>query len=83
MMSREIAPTVSLYGERYTELIQAAPEYAGREVTRAWNSGIAYEGWTLCRANNETCTARRAKGTDFCIGHLNQMKKQEAAGESA
>jgi hypothetical protein len=27
----------------------------------------------LCAANNDTCEGRRAKGTDYCYGHLRSM----------
>jgi hypothetical protein len=78
MMSRETVPTWQLYGTQYVNIQNAAPEHAGREVTRAWTTGIPFEDWKFCRANDQTCTARRAKGTDFCIGHLNAMEKAGA-----
>ena len=27
----------------------------------------------LCSANDDTCTGRKAKGTEFCFGHLKQF----------
>lgn len=30
----------------------------------------------LCTANDDSCRARKAKGTEFCIGHLRSMEKQ-------
>ncbi len=38
-------------------------------------------GHTRCIANEETCQGARAKGTNFCIGHLRQIEK-ELANES-
>jgi hypothetical protein len=37
---------------------------------------MPYVGHTRCKANDETCEAARAKGTDYCIGHLRQMAKE-------
>jgi hypothetical protein len=28
---------------------------------------------TMCKANDDTCGARRKKGEDFCVGHLRSM----------
>lgn len=76
-MSRDVAQTMSLYGVAYTQVGRAATEYAGREVTRAWHDGVDYTGHTACRANNDSCTAPRAKGTEYCIGHLRAAAKQQ------
>jgi hypothetical protein len=29
----------------------------------------------FCRENDDTCKARQAKGTDYCIGHLRSREK--------
>lgn len=34
-----------------------------------------YEGRNRCVANNDTCNGPRAKGTDYCAGHLRSMTK--------
>ena len=38
----------------------------------------------LCAANEDTCTGRKAKGTDYCYGHARSMgliqKKEETDG---
>lgn len=37
----------------------------------------------LCIGNDDTCGARRAKGTEYCIGHLRSLEKEvkdETAG---
>lgn len=73
---REIAPTHSLYGQpaqqHATESIMIA---GGREIARAPWSGIEYEAWSSCHAKNFTCTAPKAKGTEYCIGHLRAAVK--------
>lgn len=38
--------------------------------------GMPYVGHTRCMANEGTCQGARAKGTEFCIGHLRQMAKE-------
>ena len=40
--------------------------------------GMPYLGHTRCMANEETCQGARAKGTDYCIGHLRQMAKEKS-----
>lgn len=47
-------------------------------------AGFSTIGWSkqpkrgnLCKAKNNTCKGRRAKGTDYCQGHLNQMAAKE------
>lgn len=75
---REIAPTHSLYGQPYAQhAIQSNHIAVGREIARAPWSGIEYDAWSSCHANNFTCTAPKAKGTEYCIGHLRSVKKQE------
>lgn len=56
--------------------------YHGSGVEIAPPSGIAYGGVHykrgLCQAMNkkeEECKAPKAKGTDYCIGHLNALNK--------
>lgn len=75
---REIAPTHSLYGQPALQHATQSIMLAGdREIVRAPYSGIEYEAWSSCNANNFTCTAPKAKGTEYCIGHLRSVKKQE------
>jgi len=57
-------------------------QWHGPGVELAPPSGIAYGGVHykngLCQAMNskeEECKAPKAKGTDYCIGHLNSMNK--------
>lgn len=39
------------------------------------DSGVPYVGHTRCMANEATCQGHRAKGTEYCIGHLRSMAK--------
>jgi hypothetical protein len=57
-------------------------DYHGQGVELAPPSGVAYGGVHygrgLCQAMNskeEECKAPKAKGTDYCIGHLRSMNK--------
>jgi hypothetical protein len=36
-----------------------------------------YEGRNRCVANNDTCEGPKAKGTDYCVGHLRGMAKKK------
>jgi hypothetical protein len=36
---------------------------------------MPFVGDVRCAANNGTCGAPRAKGTELCIGHLRQLNK--------
>jgi hypothetical protein len=56
--------------------------YHGQGIEIAPPSGVAYGGVFykngLCQAMNqkeEPCKAPKAKGTDYCVGHLNRMNK--------
>lgn len=55
--------------------------FATADATPAPAGGMPYMGHTRCMANEETCQGARAKGTDYCIGHLRQ-KAKEIASES-
>jgi len=64
--------------------------YHGQGVEIAPPSGIAYGGVHykrgLCQAmtvKEEECKAPKAKGTDYCIGHLNSFNKMLEAKEEA
>lgn len=37
--------------------------------------GVDYVGRNRCIAENDTCEGPRAKGTQYCIGHLRKMAK--------
>jgi len=57
-------------------------DYHGKNVELAPPSGIPYGGvhykGGLCQAmtaKEDQCKAPKAKGTDYCVGHLNHLKK--------
>lgn len=58
-------PAHSLYGKPVTGYRLAAIE--GARLSAA--SG-PYVGRNRCIGNDDTCEAPKAKGTDYCIGHL-------------
>jgi hypothetical protein len=72
------APIYSYYG---VSANQNSRPYATADAKPAPAGGMPYAGHTRCIANNETCQGARAKGTNFCIGHLRQIEK-EIANES-
>lgn len=63
----------SYYGVPVTQNVLAHASVAGTEPAR-W-SVAAYVGRNRCEANNDTCLGPRAKGTQYCVGHLRSMKK--------
>jgi len=71
MMSNSV-PTHALYGRPATENASLAHS---RGSKAAPPSG-PYIGRNRCLADNDTCEGPKAKGTDFCIGHLRQMMKE-------
>lgn len=66
------APIYSYYGESANK--NSRP-YATNDAQPAPAGGMPYLGHTRCIANDETCQGARAKGTNFCIGHLRQLEK--------
>ena len=69
---REIAPSYMPLGEGY-ELAsdRRGPSAVGERELECIPTGV-FKGRddTLCTANDDSCGARRAKGTEFCAGHL-------------
>lgn len=66
-------PVYSLYGEsanRGSRLMDSPTAAA------APPGGMPYVGHTRCMANDGTCQGAKAKGTDYCIGHLRQLAKE-------
>jgi hypothetical protein len=53
--------------------------YATADAVPAPAGGMPYLGHTRCMANEESCQGARAKGTDYCIGHLRQKAKEIAS----
>ena len=39
--------------------------------------GLPYVGRQRCIANEDTCEGPKAKGTEYCIGHLRANTKKE------
>lgn len=64
-MIKNSVPAHALYGKPVTGYRLAAIE--GARLAAA--SG-PYVGRNRCIANDDTCEAPKAKGTDYCIGHL-------------
>lgn len=71
-------PAYSYYGVSVT---RDSRPYATADASPAPAGGMPFLGHTRCIANEETCQGARAKGTDYCIGHLRQ-KAKETASES-
>jgi len=61
-------PAHALYGKPVTGQRLAATSGA-----RLAAASAPYEGRNRCLANDDTCEAPKAKGTDYCIGHLRSM----------
>jgi len=70
-------PAVALHGLPQSQVSTATSHIAGREVRRAEYSGVEYQR-ELCHGNGYACGARKAKGTNYCIGHLNAAAKKAA-----
>lgn len=73
-------PVYSAAGELVTT---AMPAHIQAGTSLAPFSGVAYERDSddFCRAKDNTCGARKAKGTDYCVGHLRSMEKQSQTYE--
>ena len=53
--------------------IRPAAETSGSRLASA--SGPYLGRGNFCSANDDTCTGRKAKGTDLCMGHLRNAGK--------
>lgn len=69
-MTKQLAHT--LYGAPVSG-IRPASQQDGSKL--APGSG-PYLGRNKCIANEDTCEGPRAKGTDYCAGHLRSMQKK-------
>lgn len=65
-------PTHSLYGE---SAMRGSRPFDLASAKEAPPGGMPFVGHTRCMANEGTCQGARAKGTQFCIGHLRQILK--------
>jgi len=68
-MSQKLAHT--LYGEPSVRDAKPANSAYG---SRPAPIGAPYVGRNRCIANEDTCEGPRAKGTDYCIGHIRSLK---------
>lgn len=65
-------PTHALYGVLASQYRTPANSVPGAKVQAG---GGEYTGRNRCVAQNDTCEGPRAKGTQYCIGHLRKMAK--------
>jgi hypothetical protein len=70
-MSKQLAHT--LYGEPVSGS-RPAGQPSGSKLATA---SAPYLGRQRCIANEDTCEGPKAKGTDYCIGHLRAMAKKD------
>lgn len=70
-MSKQLAHT--LYGAPVSGIRPAA----AHEGSRIAAPSAPYLGRNRCVANNDTCEGPKAKGTDYCVGHLRAMAKKK------
>lgn len=67
-------PVYSYHG---TPATVGSRPYATADARPAPAGGMPYIGHTRCMANDGTCQGIRAKGTEYCIGHLRSMAKEQ------
>lgn len=65
-------PAHALYGQPVQGYRLA---HQGVEGARLQAGGGEYIGRNRCVAENDTCEGPRAKGTEYCIGHLRKAAK--------
>lgn len=70
-------PAFSAFGE---PVFKSARLAGLEDSVLAPPGGMDYVRGSLCKGNDDSCGAPRAKGTELCIGHLRRQEK-EAAGE--
>jgi len=71
-MSKQLAHT--LYGEPVSG-VRPASAIAGSRLAAP---SAPYLGRQRCIANDDTCEGPKAKGTDYCVGHLRSMAKKDS-----
>jgi len=67
-------PAYAAYGQPVNDYRLAAIGTAGAKLQAG---GGEYTGRNRCIANDDTCEGPKAKGTDYCIGHLRNKKKAD------
>jgi hypothetical protein len=65
-------PAHALYGKPVDGYRQAAQSLAN---ARLQAGGGEYTGRNRCVADGDTCEGPKAKGTQYCIGHLRKAAK--------
>ncbi len=73
-----MSSSVPLYSYHGVPVGGARPAGKAEGSRPAPPGGAPYVGRNRCIANNDTCKAPRAKGTDYCVGHLRSIKKAES-----
>jgi hypothetical protein len=63
-------PAAGYYGSPIT-----GQRHAPTATSRPAPSYAPFVGRNRCVANDDTCEAPRAKGTDYCVGHLRSRAK--------
>lgn len=83
--SQQLAGTERYGATSNTETSGFMPAYASPGTEPAPPSGVEYKtAMPTCVGLNlkeERCMAPKAKGTDFCIGHLNRQAKEAKLAE--
>lgn len=69
-MIKNSKPAHALYGEPVKGY-----RLAGTDNARIAAPSAPYIGRNRCIANDDTCDGPKAKGTDFCVGHLRSQGK--------
>ena len=67
-MMKNAKPAHALYGQPVNSQ-RLAPTNGARMAT----ASAPYLGRGRCMGNEDTCEGPKAKGTDYCIGHLRSM----------
>ena len=62
------------YGQPVTGIRPAAQQDGSKLAAPS----APYVGRNRCIANDDTCEGPRAKGTEYCVGHLRSVKKAES-----
>jgi len=71
-MMKGSKPAHALYGQPVQGY---RPAHQGVEGARLQAGRGEYTGRNRCVAENDTCAGPKAKGTQYCIGHLRKAAK--------
>jgi hypothetical protein len=67
---KNAVPAHTLYGAPVT-----GQRLAHTDGARIAAASAPYIGRNRCIANDDTCEGPKAKGTDYCVGHLRSKKE--------